>query len=103
MVDGQKSSINGTVGKTKETGSRDQELKADGGSARFRMGPKMSENEAWPELSFRCDGGGCVIVEATAAGIVIRDSKNPARPGLVFSRSEYADFRRRVRGDARPR
>ncbi|WP_207945523.1 DUF397 domain-containing protein [Actinomadura sp. 7K534] len=50
-----------------------------------------------PEFDFRCDGGGCVIVERVAGAVVIRDSKNPYQPGLVFSRKEYADFRRRVR------
>jgi hypothetical protein len=59
----------------------------------------MTENEAWSEFNFRCDTHGCLIVEMTAAGVVIRDSKDPALPGLVFSKREYADFRRRVRGD----
>jgi Domain of unknown function (DUF397) len=63
----------------------------------------MHDKDRWPEVGFRCDGGDCVIVESTAAGIVIRDSKNPALPGLVFSRTEYAEFRCRVRGDSRLR
>jgi hypothetical protein len=63
----------------------------------------MTTSDAWPEFGFRCDVGGCVLVEEIAGTIVIRDSKNPALPGLVFSRSEYADFRRRVRGATRPR
>jgi hypothetical protein len=63
----------------------------------------MSESEAWPELDFRCNAGGCVIVEKMAEAVVIKDSKNPALPGLVFSRREYADFRRRVQGDTWPR
>lgn len=59
----------------------------------------MTEKTVWPETNFRCSGGGgCVIVERLAGAIVIRDSKNPTQPGLVFSRKEYADFRRRVRG-----
>ena len=57
----------------------------------------MSEKTIWPETEFRCNGGGgCVIVERVAGAVVIRDSKNPYQPGLVFSRKEYADFRRRV-------
>jgi hypothetical protein len=57
----------------------------------------------WPETKFACNGGaGCVIVERVAGAVVIRDSKNPYQPGLVFSRREYADFRRRVRGGAWP-
>lgn len=65
----------------------------------------MDENNApWRELEFRCNGGaGCVIVEKIAGCIVIRDSKNPAQPGLVFSRKEYAAFRRRVRDHGWPR
>lgn len=57
----------------------------------------MRGNNEMPEFDFRCDGGGCVIVERVAGAVVIRDSKNPYQPGLVFSRKEYADFRRRVR------
>ena len=63
----------------------------------------MSEN-IWPELSFKCSGGGgCVIVERLAGAFVIRDSKNPYQPGLVFSAKEYAAFRRRVKGSSWPR
>jgi hypothetical protein len=59
----------------------------------------MIEKTTWPELGFRCNGpGGCVIVEHVAGAFVIRDSKNPYQPGLVFSRKEYAEFRRRVKG-----
>jgi hypothetical protein len=62
---------------------------------------EMSENDTWPEFGFRCGGGvNCVVVEKVAGCVVIRDSKNPAQPGLVFSRKEYADFRRRVRDRA---
>jgi hypothetical protein len=58
----------------------------------------MINSNNWPEFGFACNGGaGCVIVERIAGAIVIRDSKNPAQPGLVFSKKEYADFRRRVR------
>lgn len=54
-------------------------------------------NDNWPEFEFACNGGGgCVIVERIAGAIVIRDSKNPNQPGLVFSKKEYAAFRSRV-------
>lgn len=59
----------------------------------------MIGREAWHEFDFQCNGGSCVIVEKVAESVVIRDSKDPALPGLVFSRREYADFRRRVQGD----
>lgn len=64
----------------------------------------MSEKKSiWPETQFRCSGGGgCVLVERVAGAVVIRDSKNPYQPGLVFSRKEYADFRRRIREDSWP-
>jgi len=59
------------------------------------------ENSNWREFAFACNGGGgCVVVEHIAGAVVIRDSKNPHQPGLVFSRREYADFRRRVQGDS---
>jgi Domain of unknown function (DUF397) len=57
------------------------------------------EASNWPEFTFACNGGGgCVVVEHIAGVVVIRDSKNPYQPGLIFSQSEYTDFRRRVRG-----
>jgi hypothetical protein len=64
----------------------------------------MAENNDWPEFA-PCNGGaGCVIVEEIAGAVVIRDSKNLlTQPGLVFSRKEYADFRRRVRGGSTAR
>ena len=63
----------------------------------------MSEKSIWPETEFRCNGGGgCVVVERMAGAVVIRDSKNPYQPGLVFSRKEYADFRSRVRDGSWP-
>lgn len=59
----------------------------------------MNEKGDWPEFGFRCDGGGgCVIVERIAGAVVIRDSKNPYQAGLVFSKREYSEFRRRVQG-----
>jgi len=61
----------------------------------------MTEQFIWPELGFKCSGGGgCVVVERVAGAVVIRDSKNPYQPGLVFSRKEYAAFRRRVKGSS---
>jgi hypothetical protein len=64
----------------------------------------MNEKSIWPETEFRCNGGGgCVLVERVAGAVVIRDSKNPYQPGLVFSRKEYAAFRRRVRDGSWPR
>jgi Domain of unknown function (DUF397) len=63
----------------------------------------MTEMPIWPETTFKCNGGGgCVVVERVAGAVVIRDSKNPTQPGLVFSRKEYAAFRRRVRNGSWP-
>jgi hypothetical protein len=65
----------------------------------------MNEKPLWPEADGRaaCNGGACVIVERVAGMVILRDSKNPYQPGLVFSRGEYAAFRRRVVGDNWPR
>lgn len=64
----------------------------------------MTENHTWREFEFKCSGGGgCVMVEKIAGAITIWDSKNPYGPRLVFSKKEYADFRRRVRDSAWPR
>jgi hypothetical protein len=61
------------------------------------------EASNWPEFEFACNGGGgCVIVERIAGAVVIRDSKNPMMPGLVFSKKEYGDFRRRVLASSWP-
>ena len=38
-----------------------------------------------------------------AGCFVLRDTKNPMQPGLVFSRAEYMAFRRRIRGDSQTR
>lgn len=48
------------------------------------------------------DGGACVLVEDLGDVVVIRDSKNPYQPGLVFSDAEYAAFRKRVKGGRFP-
>jgi Domain of unknown function (DUF397) len=62
----------------------------------------MNETETGREFELKCNGGGgCVIVEKVSGCIVIRDSKNPTQPGLIFSKKEYADFRSRVRDDTR--
>jgi hypothetical protein len=59
------------------------------------------EGSNWPEFGPACNGGaGCVLVQRIAGAVVIRDSKNPTQPGLVFSRKEYADFKRRVRASS---
>jgi hypothetical protein len=65
----------------------------------------MNEKSVWPETDGRaaCNGGGCVIAERMAGMVILRDSKNPYQPGLVFSRKEYAAFRRRIVGDSWPR
>ena len=64
----------------------------------------MSDKETWRELTYVCNGGGgCVMVEKKAGCVLIWDSKNPHGPRLVFSKKEYAEFRRRVRGDFWPR
>jgi hypothetical protein len=64
----------------------------------------MTRNSTWQELEFRCSGGaGCIMVERVAGCFLIWDSKNPHGPRLVFSRKEYANFRRRVQGGTWPR
>ena len=61
------------------------------------------EGSNWPEFGFACNGGGgCVLVERIAGVVVIRDSKNPTQPGLVFSMREYNAFRRRVLASSWP-
>jgi Domain of unknown function (DUF397) len=73
-------------------------------AAQPEKGIEMTKNGIWREFEFRCDGGaGCVMVERVAGCILIWDSKNPHGPRLVFSKKEYADFRRRVRDRAWPR
>ena len=63
----------------------------------------MSEQSIWPETEFCNGGAGCVVVTRVGGAVVIKDSKNPYQPGLVFSRKEYAEYRRRVRGGSWPR
>ena len=66
-------------------------------------GRTTAGEDSWPELR-RCNGGGgCVQVDNIAGCFVLRDTKNPMQPGLVFSRAEYMAFRNRLRGDSRAR
>ena len=46
---------------------------------------------AWRRSS-RCEGGNCLEVAETEAGIAVRDSKRPDGPLLRFSRLEWAQF-----------
>ncbi|WP_131735511.1 DUF397 domain-containing protein [Actinomadura roseirufa] len=59
----------------------------------------MTESNDWPETTYQCNGGGCVMVERIAGCVVIWDSKNPYGQRHVFSEREYAEFRRRVQDD----
>lgn len=62
----------------------------------------MTENTVRPQTRSRCSGGGgCVIVEKLAGTFVVRDSKNPYQPGLVFSPQEWDDFLRSMTGHSR--
>ncbi|TYB49803.1 DUF397 domain-containing protein [Actinomadura chibensis] len=49
-----------------------------------------------PETRRSCNQGGCVVVEDLGEVVIIRDSKNPYQPGLVFGAAEYAEHRRRI-------
>ncbi|WP_187438091.1 DUF397 domain-containing protein [Actinomadura decatromicini] len=49
-----------------------------------------------PETKLSCNQGGCVLIEDKGEVVIIRDSKNPYQPGLVFGADEYAEFRRRI-------
>ncbi|MFI7030715.1 DUF397 domain-containing protein [Microbispora rosea] len=42
--------------------------------------------------SSRCTGGDCVQVAFTDDGVVMRDSKNPERGSLFYSRDEWRAF-----------
>ena len=55
----------------------------------------MTQNRAeWRKSSYSAaNGGHCVEVAANIPRVVvIRDSKDPAGPGLVFSRAVWAAF-----------
>ncbi|MCW2882134.1 MAG: regulatory protein [Sphaerisporangium sp.] len=50
-------------------------------------------NAQWHKSSFSADQGECVEVAANLPGVLaVRDSKNPARPALVFRPEEWAAF-----------
>ena len=42
--------------------------------------------------SSRCTGGDCVQVAFTGDGVAMRDSKNPERGSLFYSRDEWRAF-----------
>jgi hypothetical protein len=48
----------------------------------------------WRKSSYsNSDGGSCVeVVDGYAAGVPVRDSKNPAGPALVFPTSGWSSF-----------
>lgn len=56
----------------------------------------IAGEDRWSELRACNGGGGCVLVEYIAGCYVVRDTKNPQQAGLVFSRAEWAAFRRRI-------
>ncbi|MFL6115787.1 MAG: DUF397 domain-containing protein [Catenulispora sp.] len=43
-------------------------------------------------ISSRCAGGDCIAVKSDGAQILIRDSKDPDGPVLVFTRDEWIAF-----------
>ncbi|GAA4099469.1 DUF397 domain-containing protein [Actinomadura miaoliensis] len=44
------------------------------------------------------EGGECVEVADLAAGVAVRDSKNPDGPRLTFAADEWRAFTRAVKG-----
>jgi hypothetical protein len=46
----------------------------------------------WHKSSHSSASGQCVEVAAVAGVVAVRDSKNPAGPGLVFSRPAWVAF-----------
>lgn len=48
--------------------------------------------EAVWRRSSRCEGGACVEVAFTDAGVLVRDGKDPDGPVLRFTREEFAAF-----------
>ncbi|GAB2814410.1 DUF397 domain-containing protein [Actinocorallia aurea] len=44
------------------------------------------------------DGDNCVEVATKGPVIAVRDSKHPGEPHLVFGRSAFEEFARRLRG-----
>jgi hypothetical protein len=55
----------------------------------------MNENENWPEVGKKCNGGGgCLEVRKESGVYVIEDTKT--KQCLVASKGEYRDLRRRM-------
>ena len=46
----------------------------------------------WHKSSHSSANGQCVEVASVAGTVAVRDSKNPAGPGLVFTRQAWAAF-----------
>ena len=46
----------------------------------------------WHKSSYSSASGQCVEVARVAGAVVVRDSKNPAGPELVFTRQAWAAF-----------
>jgi len=46
----------------------------------------------WHKSSHSSANGQCVEVAPVAGAVVVRDSKNPAGPGLVFTRQAWVAF-----------
>lgn len=52
----------------------------------------MTGQSAWVKSSFSYANGDCVEVTAADGGVLVRDSKNPSRPALRFTRGEWEAF-----------
>jgi hypothetical protein len=46
---------------------------------------------SWRTSSF-CSTGACVAVAVADDSVMVRDSKDPQRPALVYSTQEWRDF-----------
>jgi Domain of unknown function (DUF397) len=58
---------------------------------RTRSELSMTGDLNW-RVALACNGGACIQVAPYGNQIVIGDSKNPAGPGLTYSRSEWLAF-----------
>jgi hypothetical protein len=56
----------------------------------------------WHKSSHSSADGQCVEVAAVAGVVAVRDSKNPAGPGLVFSRPAWVAFVEGMKRAGRP-
>ncbi|MBG0569244.1 DUF397 domain-containing protein [Actinoplanes aureus] len=56
------------------------------------------ENKFPWRTSSHCSNGACVEVAVVGDSVAVRDSKNPQRPGLMFTRVEWRDFVDGVKG-----